>query len=173
MNSPKMKFVLIALILTFALVFCSSRNARAVQIEPGINPVLFQKIMTAAGLEAELADAGGEGVWAAEVYVDMQGVPVVFGFPEGGIKMGEPFFLAIDGHEAIVKLTDDGTIFLVEGDERITDGNVDNVFECILMNILEMVSEVINDVFTLQLGHIISAVISCVLDVISCIQYFL
>jgi len=156
-------------VLCAIFLVCSVQPVRAEQAEAAISPALFQRMMRIVGFNVETYHGPDKDY---PYMVSVQGpknISFTLGFPSGGIKRHVPFYLENDTTAAIVELTDAGTLAVLDGDARVVATGILSAIACILTTILNMVVDILEAVFTLNILGILAAVLDGVVSLLYCI----
>jgi hypothetical protein len=126
-----------------ALIFSLSFNASAAQVRRNLQPVLLQKILTGAGLQADVVRLDREDGFVKGVSItDVQGSHVLISFPKGGFKKGVPFLLSIDGEERLVAVSEQGSLHFIDGALGFFIEGIDDFVECILNSVDDFLDDI-------------------------------
>jgi hypothetical protein len=151
------------------LLICAAAPAQAQTWEPSLKPALFQSSLKAAGIFSERIASDPDTGYTAGIYMpNFKGSAVTIGFPAAGLRRGAPFLLEIDGMTATVQYDGDGTLKIIDGDQRVADSSVFGIIECILSNALESVGDLIDSIAHLNIPGIIQAVVKLVFGILDC-----
>ena len=126
-----------------ALIFSLSFNVSAAQGRRNLQPVLLQKILSGAGLQADVVHLDREDGFVKGVSLDdVQGSHVLISFPKGGFKKGVPFLLSVDGSERLVAVSEQGSLHIIDGALNFFIGGIDDFVECILNAVDDFLDEI-------------------------------
>ena len=132
MHSPIMKHMLLITTCIVLVAFCSF-NLHAAQGKKAIHVPLLQKVFQATGLEAETVTLNRGDSITKGIYIEnMKGYSVLIGLPERGISRGTPFLLSIDGEEALVTLSEEGTLRAIDTNAMFIPTGINSMIECVL-----------------------------------------
>lgn len=160
---------LVPAVLCAMLLVGSAEPVCGAQPEAAISPALFQRMMRIVGFNVATYPGPDEDYPYMVSVQGLRDVSFTLGFPEGGIKPYTPFYLENDDAAALVELTDEGTIAVLEGDSRVVSTGILSAIACILTTILNMVADILEAVFTLNILGILEAVLDGVVSLLYCI----
>jgi len=155
-----------------ALIFCFSLNVHASTGWSTFQPELLQILLSMVGLETEIVDLHREDGFEKGIYIEgIQDVTLLIGFPKRGITKGRPFLLSIEGEEALMELSEEGGLIVIDGDEEFIPSGVSDFVECIL----DTVSELVQDIHDCGANPFCIVIIALegVFNILGCIFYVL
>ena len=157
------------LFVLFIGVICSSQFARAENASVSIQPHFLQASLKSAGISSELI-LSSDTDFPCSLYIpSLHGSEVTLGFPAGGLLLGRPFSLEIDGMTALVQFTRDRKLEVVSGDINIQSIRAFSSVDCILTSIFNMADDILKNVTHLNIVGIVVAVLTGVVNILGCL----
>jgi hypothetical protein len=168
MRSAKVTWVGV-LTVSLVLLLCFSLSAHAAPGVKGVRPMLFKKLLSAAGVEAEVTVLDrGDGFGKAIRVEGAQGATVTIGFPKAGIRRGRPFLLSVDGAEALVEVSEGGVLSVIDGRDDLIPAGILAFVECIVDAAVAMAEEI--DSCDIDIFCILEAVFDGVAGIVTCVE---
>lgn len=138
-----------------------------------IQPEHLQKILTLVRIEADVVDLNRDDGFNRGLFFEMpDGTPITIGFPRNGLQIGRPFLIVTLSDEAIVQLSEDGTISLINEDEEIRATGIIEIIECQLAATAKMIDAIDQcnlDLSSFDVICVLEAVIQSSIDFSECI----
>jgi hypothetical protein len=127
---PNSKFIVL-LALCMCLLFSFVPNSNASREGITVQPETVQFFLSMVGLETEIVDLDREDGLDRALYIDNLGIyPILIGFPEAGIGKGVPFLLTVEGEEIVVRVSEDGRLKDIAGNEVVMPAGIAEYVVC-------------------------------------------
>jgi len=163
-------------------------NIPQAQPNENIHPGLMKHLLEASGIKAEIIQLQRPDGFSEAIFIEkpQEKMTIIIGFKQNKIEKGEPFLIAINSCEKVVRISEDGFYAIMDEDsgeeeDNETDDGVDNetadggdeddngistaicIFDVVVDTIkaIQMCEE--DDSFC-----IVMAIFSMVLDIIQC-----
>jgi hypothetical protein len=164
------KIFLMAVFAACFSILAVTASAHAGIFDPCAKAGLLQFPLRAAGIHSEIIPSDPDTGYATSLYIsDFRGSTVTIGIPSAGLRRGSPFLLEIDGQMATVICTRDGSLAVVDGDERIVTSGVFDIIGCILTEVVGSVVDLIEAIAGLNIIGIVEAAFRLILAVFECV----
>lgn len=129
---PNSKLIVL-LALCMCLLFSYVPNSYASRGILTVQPEIVQFFLNIVGLETDIVDLDREDGFNRALYTDNLGSdPILIGFPETFIGERVPLLLVVGGEEIVVRVSEDGGLEDMAGNEVVMPAGIAEVGECVM-----------------------------------------